>query len=186
MFIYIPKRWAPAYAGGPGEDFDLHDHLKAATATRRLPVQLVREDTALAYPHRFASCRASVWPHVADLVVGVAPGHRGLVAGAFLPRDATRHDRRVHGHPTPGLGEAGALENQRCTDPAGGDDDGLGFDLEPVALAGPAYAARLATFNDEIVDACLGEQVRLPPRPPIPRRSTSPRSGNRACTGHRT
>jgi len=52
LFIYLPQRWAPGYFGGPGEDFDLHDHLKAATAARRLPVQLVREDKALAYPHR--------------------------------------------------------------------------------------------------------------------------------------
>lgn len=52
LFIYIPKRWAPGYVGGPNEDFDLHDHLKAATAARRLPIQLVREDQALAYPHR--------------------------------------------------------------------------------------------------------------------------------------
>lgn len=52
LFVYIPQRWAPGYTGGPGEDFDLHDHLKAATATRRLPVQLVREDKALAYPDR--------------------------------------------------------------------------------------------------------------------------------------
>lgn len=52
LFIYIPQRWAPGYGGAPGEDFDLHDHLKAATATRRLPVQMVREDKALAYPDR--------------------------------------------------------------------------------------------------------------------------------------
>jgi hypothetical protein len=52
LFIYIPQRWEPGYVGGPDEDFDLHDHLKAATAARRLPVQLVREDKALAYPHR--------------------------------------------------------------------------------------------------------------------------------------
>lgn len=52
LFIYIPQRWAPGYVGGPAEDFDLHDHLKAATAARRLPVQLVREDKALTYPHR--------------------------------------------------------------------------------------------------------------------------------------
>ncbi len=52
LFIYIPQRWMPGYVGGPGEDFDLHDHLKAATATRSIPVQLVREDRALAYPHR--------------------------------------------------------------------------------------------------------------------------------------
>jgi hypothetical protein len=52
LFIYIPQRWSPSYVGRLGEDFDLHDHLKAATAARRLPVQLVREDKALAYQHR--------------------------------------------------------------------------------------------------------------------------------------
>lgn len=52
LFIYIPQRWAAGYVGASGDDFDLHDHLKAATATRRLPVQLVREDKALAYPDR--------------------------------------------------------------------------------------------------------------------------------------
>jgi hypothetical protein len=52
LFIYLPERWAPGYIGGEGEDFDLHDHLKATTAARRLPVQLVLEDRALAYPHR--------------------------------------------------------------------------------------------------------------------------------------
>ncbi len=52
LFVYIPQRWAPGYKGGPDEDFDLHDHLKAVTATRRLPVQLVREDRALAYLDR--------------------------------------------------------------------------------------------------------------------------------------
>jgi len=52
LFIYLPQRWMPAYVGGPDEDFDLHDHLKAMTAVRRLPVQIVREDKALAYPDR--------------------------------------------------------------------------------------------------------------------------------------
>jgi hypothetical protein len=52
LFIYIPKRWERGYVGGPEDDFDLHDHLKAATAARRLPIQLVREDKALAYPDR--------------------------------------------------------------------------------------------------------------------------------------
>jgi hypothetical protein len=55
LFVYIPQRWANAFKGGPEEDFDLHDHLKAMTAARRMPIQLVREDRALAYP-----CRASV------------------------------------------------------------------------------------------------------------------------------
>ncbi|NLW34548.1 MAG: hypothetical protein GXY80_03565 [Syntrophorhabdus aromaticivorans] len=52
LFIYIPERWAPGYVGALGEDFDLHDHLKAAGAGRRLPIQLVREDKALSYPDR--------------------------------------------------------------------------------------------------------------------------------------
>ena len=52
LFLYIPARWAKGYNGGAGDDFDLHDHLKAATAARRLPIQLVREDKALSYQHR--------------------------------------------------------------------------------------------------------------------------------------
>jgi len=52
IFVYVPSAWAAGFVGGPGEDFDLHDHLKAATAARRIPIQLVREDRALAYPHR--------------------------------------------------------------------------------------------------------------------------------------
>jgi hypothetical protein len=55
LFIYLPSRWTPGFYGGPDEDFDLHDHIKAATAARRLPVQIVREDSALSY-----RCRASV------------------------------------------------------------------------------------------------------------------------------
>ena len=55
LFVFIPQRWARGYVGSPTDDFDLHDHLKAACAARRLPVQLVREDKALVYP-----CRASV------------------------------------------------------------------------------------------------------------------------------
>lgn len=55
LFIYLPQHWGPGYVGGPAEDFDLHDYLKATTAARRLPAQLVCEDKALAYP-----CRASV------------------------------------------------------------------------------------------------------------------------------
>lgn len=52
LFIYIPARWHKAYVGGDDEDFDLHDYLKAFTAARGLPIQLVREDKALSYPHR--------------------------------------------------------------------------------------------------------------------------------------
>ncbi len=52
LFIYIPQRWEPGYVGGPDDDFDLHGHFKAMTAARRLPLQLVREDKALAYADR--------------------------------------------------------------------------------------------------------------------------------------
>ncbi len=52
LVVYIPQRWATGFFGGPAEGFDLHDHLKAAAATRRLPLQIVREDKALAYPDR--------------------------------------------------------------------------------------------------------------------------------------
>ena len=52
IFLYVPQSWSQGFVGGEGEDFDLHDYLKAASATRRLPIQLVREDRALAYPHR--------------------------------------------------------------------------------------------------------------------------------------
>lgn len=52
LFVYLPQRWKPAFYGGEGDDFDLHDHMKATTAARRIPIQLVREDKALSYPHR--------------------------------------------------------------------------------------------------------------------------------------
>ena len=52
LFIHIPRRWASGFTGGFGEDFDLHDYLKAFTAGRGIPVQLVREDQALVYPDR--------------------------------------------------------------------------------------------------------------------------------------
>jgi hypothetical protein len=54
LFIYLPQRWERAFYGA-GDDFDLHDHLKAYTAARGMPIQIVREDRALAY-----RCRASV------------------------------------------------------------------------------------------------------------------------------
>lgn len=54
LFIYLPQRWERGFFG-VGDDFDLHDHLKAYTAARGIPIQIVREDKALAY-----RCRASV------------------------------------------------------------------------------------------------------------------------------
>lgn len=53
LFVYLPERWADAFYGP--DDFDLHHQLKAFTAGRQLPIQIVRESSALAY-----ACRASV------------------------------------------------------------------------------------------------------------------------------
>jgi hypothetical protein len=55
LFIYVPSRWSAGFYGGENDDFDLHDHLKAVTAARGMPLQIVRQDRAIAYP-----CRASV------------------------------------------------------------------------------------------------------------------------------
>lgn len=54
LFLYLPQRWAAGFESA-ADDFDLHDHLKAITAARRLPLQIIREDKAIAYP-----CRASL------------------------------------------------------------------------------------------------------------------------------
>ena len=55
LFVYIPQRWAAGFVGGLDDDFDLHDHLKAFVAARGMPIQLIREDSAITY-----HCRASV------------------------------------------------------------------------------------------------------------------------------
>lgn len=55
VLMYLPKRWDVGFKGRPDEDFDLHDHLKATSASLGMPIQLIREDKALAY-----KCRASV------------------------------------------------------------------------------------------------------------------------------
>ena len=52
MFLYLPSNWSLAYSGSDAEDFDLHDYLKATTAAWRIPIQLVREDSAISYPDR--------------------------------------------------------------------------------------------------------------------------------------
>lgn len=51
LFLYLPQRWQPGFEF-PDDDFDLHDHLKAITAARRMPLQIVREDKAISYPDR--------------------------------------------------------------------------------------------------------------------------------------
>lgn len=37
LVVYLPTRWERGFYGGPGEDFDLHDYLKAITASHGIP-----------------------------------------------------------------------------------------------------------------------------------------------------
>jgi hypothetical protein len=53
--IYLPNRWERGFFGGEGDDFDLHDYVKAVAAVRGIPTQVVNEDRALEY-----FCRCSV------------------------------------------------------------------------------------------------------------------------------
>jgi hypothetical protein len=55
LLIILPERWEAAFTGGLDEDFDLHDYLKAVTAMRSVPTQIVRENGGLDY-----YCRCSV------------------------------------------------------------------------------------------------------------------------------
>ncbi len=69
VFIYVPVRWHPGFAGGADEDFDLHDHIKAFTAGLGIPVQLVREDGAISY-----DCQASVMWRIGLAIYAKAGG----------------------------------------------------------------------------------------------------------------
>lgn len=51
LFIYIPQHWE-WLSTNTEDQFDLHDHIKAFSAMRGLPVQLVRENGALSYGDR--------------------------------------------------------------------------------------------------------------------------------------
>jgi hypothetical protein len=55
LFVLLPSAWEPAFGSASDEDFDLHDYVKAITAVRGIPMQIVLEDSALSY-----FCRCSV------------------------------------------------------------------------------------------------------------------------------
>jgi hypothetical protein len=55
LLIYLPDRWQQCFHGGDDEDFDLHDYLKAITASSAISTQILIESKTLAY-----HCRASV------------------------------------------------------------------------------------------------------------------------------
>ena len=54
LFILLPERWATGFYHKE-ENFDLHDFLKAQTATHSIPSQVIKESSALHY-----FCRCSV------------------------------------------------------------------------------------------------------------------------------
>lgn len=55
VIILLKERWSPAFRGPAGDDFDLHDYVKAYAAFEGICVQFLREDSALNY-----HCRCSV------------------------------------------------------------------------------------------------------------------------------
>jgi hypothetical protein len=55
LFVFLPSSWEPAFGSAIDDDFDLHDYVKAITAVRGIPMQIVLEDSALSY-----FCRCSV------------------------------------------------------------------------------------------------------------------------------
>ncbi len=55
LVILLPEKWAKCFVGFTGDEFDLHDHLKAITAVQNIPMQILREDRVFQY-----KCRCSV------------------------------------------------------------------------------------------------------------------------------
>lgn len=55
LLVYLPDRWRAGFWGPEGDDFDLHDYIKAVAALLDIPTQVINEDGSLAY-----HCRCSV------------------------------------------------------------------------------------------------------------------------------
>lgn len=77
LLIYLPDRWQKAFYGPEGDDFDLHDHVKAVAAQLKVPTQIIREESALAY-----RCRASVMWRLGIALYCKAGGVPWKLAGA--------------------------------------------------------------------------------------------------------
>lgn len=55
VLVLVDHRWQAGFEAREGEDFDLHDHLKAIAASEGICIQMLRDDKALDY-----RCRCSV------------------------------------------------------------------------------------------------------------------------------
>lgn len=55
IFMGVSAKWERGFEGTNEDEFDLHDHLKAYSASAGMPLQIVRDDRALDY-----HCRCSV------------------------------------------------------------------------------------------------------------------------------
>lgn len=55
VFILLDKAWEAGFYGGDGDDFNLHDYVKAIAAFDGIPTQFLNEDRSLGY-----YCRCSV------------------------------------------------------------------------------------------------------------------------------
>jgi hypothetical protein len=77
LFVFLPSRWEAAFTSAEDEDFDLHDYLKAITAVRGIPMQIVLEDSALSY-----FCRCSVMWRLSIALYVKAGGVPWKLAGA--------------------------------------------------------------------------------------------------------
>ena len=77
LYLFLPERWASGFRGPLGEDFDLHDFLKAECAAAAIPLQILREDRVLQY-----KCRASVMWRLGLATYCKAGGIPWRIAGA--------------------------------------------------------------------------------------------------------
>lgn len=55
IFLGLDEKWSSGFEGTKDDDFDLHDYLKAFSASAGIPLQIIRSDGALSY-----RCRCSV------------------------------------------------------------------------------------------------------------------------------
>lgn len=77
VLILLRQEWQAGFRGPAGDDFDLHDHVKAYAASEGICVQFLREDSALQY-----FCRCSVAWRLAIALYTKAGGIPWVLADA--------------------------------------------------------------------------------------------------------